>query len=369
VSFRIELATAGDDADLCTLFREVGMDDSGPYRLGFARDPSFFTGLEVEGGFAQTCVCRVAGEQEVAASFSRTTRPLMVNGAAQEIGYLGGLRIRPRHRQGTLLARGFRKLRQLHEDGRCPYYLSAILEGNQEAIAVLTSARAGLPRYHDIGRYVCSSIVTRRRRQSRTSASVERGCAANLDEIVDCLQRNGPRRQFTPCWRREDFEPGTPLTRGFAVSDFYALRRDGRVVAALGAWDQSAYKRTTVEGYSPAMRVARLLWNGLATWWGYTRLPAVGEALGICCVSFVAVDDDDPGSFRALLEAVAADRAEAGDLLCVVGLHERDPLLPVAARMSQFKYSSRLYTVCWEDGESARAQLDGRVPFLEVALL
>ena len=27
------------------------------------------------------------------------------------------------------------------------------------------------------------------------------------------------------------------------------------MVAALGAWDQSAYKRTTVEGYSPAMRV------------------------------------------------------------------------------------------------------------------
>jgi len=56
--------------------------------------------------------------------------------------------------------------------------------------------------------------------------------------------------------------------------------------------------------------------------------------------------------------------------LFMAGLHERDPLLPVLRQYRHFPYASRLYVVCWEDGEEDFGNLDDwRVPYLELGAL
>ena len=63
-----------------------------------------------------------------------------VNGEPQRVGLLSDLRLAQHARGGTLVARGFRVLRALHEADPVPYYLTAILDGNQ---------RAGMGSVHD----------------------------------------------------------------------------------------------------------------------------------------------------------------------------------------------------------------------------
>jgi hypothetical protein len=53
----------------------------------------------------------------------------------------------------------------------------------------------------------------------------------------------------------------------------------------------------------------------------------------------------------------------------MTGCHERDPLLPALRRYRHFSYFSRLYVVCWPDGENDFRKLNGRVPYVELGSL
>jgi hypothetical protein len=53
----------------------------------------------------------------------------------------------------------------------------------------------------------------------------------------------------------------------------------------------------------------------------------------------------------------------------MVGLTGADSLLRVARSFIHFPYRSGLYTISFRDGTRFREQLDGRVPYLELAAL
>jgi hypothetical protein len=52
-----------------------------------------------------------------------------------------------------------------------------------------------------------------------------------------------------------------------------------------------------------------------------------------------------------------------------VGLHERDPLVPALSGYALTPFAGRLFAVHFEDGEAAWRALDGRVPYVELAML
>jgi hypothetical protein len=91
-------------------------------------------------------------------------------------------------------------------------------------------------------------------------------------------------------------------------------------------------------------------------------------------LSHLAVDDDDPSVFAALLRfaCLPTDFALGYEktTYCVLGLSARHPLLAVVPkRMRRFTYRTNLYAVHWEDGRGAAESLDGRPCQPEVALL
>jgi len=371
MSYSFRLATEDDDGELRALCRRSTMRDDGPFSLGYGREPSFFHGLGVEGTFTQAGLYVDAESGEGVGCFTRAVRTAYVNGEPRPVGYLANARLVPEHRNGTLVARGYRELRRLHGDGRCPFYVSTILEGNAAARAMLTSGRAGLPTYHDVGRYVCHAVILGRKDGGAAVPGIEvvEGQRDMLGDIVACLDRNGRRRQFTPCWSVDDFTTENPLTRGLAVHDILVARRGTNVVGTLAMWDQRAYKQVSVERYGLAMRGVGLLWNFVMPRLGYGRLPGPGDEFATVFAALPAVDDDDPAVFRCLLAALT-DRLAEGDLLCcVVGFAEGDPLSAVAAERLHFSYTSRIYVVCWDDGEAEFAALDSRRPYVEAATL
>lgn len=349
-SVTFELASIADDRELRDLLRATPM--RGGIDLTFLREPSYFQFARAQGEMTQTLVARARGS--VVGVATRAIRPTWINGELVSGGYLGDLRLAPQFRGGTVLARGYRYLRDLHEDGAASCYSTVIVDDNETALRTLAANRAGLPRYEPLGR-ILTPMLSVRRRRPQTRAQVERGSLRRLPQIVEKLNEN--RGQFAIRYRVEDFTSGR--FPGLRPEDFWIVWRRHQIAGVLAVWDQRTFRQTVALGYRGWLRWLRP-WARVL---GNAPLPPVGQPLAHAFAAFVSTDDDQ--AFRDLLECACGDARERGLTHLIVGLHERDPRLPVLTAFPRIPFAGRLFSVSWDDPP----ELDGRVPFVEAALL
>ena len=365
--FAITLAERGDDAELRELLRDNPMN--GSMQVTFEREPDFFATCTIRGGFHQVGVGRDLESGRIVGLGTRSIAEAFVSGRPVPFGWLSDLRLAPTYRGGTLVARGYRFLRQLHGDGRAELYGTVIFHDNQTALRTIATARAGLPAYHDLGVMHCPGINVRRRKPAvAADCEIVRGRRELLPEIVDCLNRNNARKQFAPVHDVESFLHRNRW-KDFQPSDFYVARRNNKVIGVLGRWDQTAFKQTRVISYGRRLRWLVPASNAVQTLLGAPAFPEPGQYVPFFYVSFIAVDQDDVGVFRALLRQVYNDSVGSSFRYAMVGLHERDPLLAALKDYSLTPFAGRLFCVCYSDGEPAFRNLDGRVPYVEAATL
>ena len=360
--FSFRLAGPEHEAGLRRILAEEAMP--GSIRLAFTREPDFFAGLALEGPFTQAFVALEEGKP--VAMGTRAVRNLMVNGQPEAVGYLGGLRVLPSVRGHLGLSRGYALLKREHQDGRCRAYLSTILEANESAMALLTTERAGLPDYRDLGRLWSHLLLVERRR--RSVAGVRRAVAGDLDRILAFLVEHGPHRQFFPVLEANDF--GTPFLHGLRIEDFWLLERGGELRALLGAWDQRAHRQLRVQGYAPWLGALRPMINLLLRLRGLASLPASGGEVPMVQATFLRVAGEDPADLEALLAGTLAGLAGTDLMGLALVLHERDPLRPAVDRFLNIPLKSRLFGVGWEDASPWFQGLDpSRVPYIDAAFL
>jgi len=195
--FALELATAADDLELRELLRRSPIP--GQISVTFEREPSFFDSCRIRGDFFQVAVGRDRTTGKIIGLGTRSVASGFVNGQPLPLGYLADLRLEPQYRGGTLMARAYRFLRQLHEDRRTRLYTTLVFSENHAALATIASGRAGLPQYHDIGMIHSPGINIRPvKLPIDASCEIVRGSPELLTEIVECLNRNNSRRQFAP---------------------------------------------------------------------------------------------------------------------------------------------------------------------------
>lgn len=373
--YRFELADEADDAQLREVLAATPMD--GDIAVSFQREPSYFDAAVVGGDFVQTVVGRVAESGRVVGFGVRSVRDMYVNGKAMPIGYLSSLRLVPEHRNVGLIARGYRYFAELHQDGRTPLYLTTIAEGNDRAMSNLTGGRAGLPPYHDAGKYLTLVIPACRPGTVRSTADVSIRAATEKDlpAIVSFLNEHGPRRQFFPEYRESDFLKRRCTFRDLSPADILLAtepsrtQQAGRIVGTLALWNQSKFRQSVVQRYSRRLRWTKPFYNLVARIRRAPRLPAVGRPFRYCSAALGVVAEDDPAVFAALLASARERLSRVAIPHLLIGLHETDPLFPVAERYSVARYVTRLYLVCWEEGDALRLSLDGRPPYLELGTL
>ena len=109
-----------------------------------------------------------------------------------------------------------------------------------------------------------------------------------------------------------------------------------------------------------------MAWTGLI---GLPRLPAARGTVSLSIGTLPVVADNDPAVFLRTHRRFARRPANGKPDYLLLGLHKTDPLLSVAENRSAICYTTRLYLVCWQDGESLLADLDERVPYLELGSL
>jgi hypothetical protein len=261
---------------------------------------------------------------------------------------------------------------RLHQDGRTPFYVSSIIEDNRAARRLLTAGLPGLPHFVEYARLLTLAVYCRRKRRQRAlpgSLCLKRGSEALVEPILACLQRNGARRQFAPCWTRDTlFDP--EHTPDLSPSDFFVTLDRDRVVGCLAAWDQTRFKQTVVRGYAGALGRWRSLANLGARLAGLPVLPPIGTPFYHAYASHLAVDDDNPHVFAALLGALYNHLAGRGYSYFMIGLSEAHPLLPVVTgAYRHVAYPSRLYLVTWEESLGVYQPDEALLPAPEIAVL
>ncbi len=400
--FTFSLATSADDAQLRARMAEDRME--GHIAISFRREPSYFAGSRLQGERVQVITCHdtFAPDQRIVGLGARASSLMHVNGQPLSTGYLSDLRADPEYRNGTLLARGYRYLRTLHEQEPLPLYVSIIFDTNRTALQTLVGARAGLPNYTCLGKILTPALHLDWPRPAITLPGVHlrRARAADLPAVVRFLNRRLASRQFSPVYAEADFLPGGRCS-GLQVSDFFlALKQpsaapqaaqeaqntrnaedaqngppasDDSLLATLAAWDQASVRQTHIERYSPALRLLRPLYNLASQLSPLKPLPAVGSRVPYLYWSCIAVQDDDPALLRALMRHAYRSLRQGPWHYAIPGLHERDPLAQVLAEYRQIPAAGLLYRVDFANGphngpDETPFVLDQRIPAFEMAL-
>ena len=367
--YRFELATPADDAQLRGVLAATPMPGRISVRLQC--EPSFFDAARVQGNQHQVIACREVESGQIVGFGCRSIQSRYVNGKPCPVGYLSSLRLLAPHRSRGLVARGYRFLYDLHrQDRRTELYLTTIAHGNDVATKTLTSERAGLPTYRPVGTYHTLAVPARRNiRPSRSSLTFVRPATADdLFAIVEFLKREGTKRQFFPAYTSNDFFNANATFRDLDPRDLLLALENGQLVGTMARWNQSQFRQFVVDDYASPIRWLRPFVNSWLGLRGMPDLPGRGEAFRYAMAAISIVVNDSGPVFEALLEANLRRLRQSESDYLLVGMHECDPLLPIARRHKTAEYLTNLYLVSWP-GEKESIVPDDRLPYLELGAL
>ncbi len=362
--YRFQLADADDDSELRQRMAEDWMP--GKITLSFRRDPNYFAGSRVQGEQVQVIKCTDEQQNRIIGLGCRALRHVWINGESRRTGYLADLRAHPDYRNGTLLARGYRYLRQLHEADPVPLYYTMILEGNTTAQNILTSQRATLPVYQPMGRFITPAIHLDLPKPELTmpGITIRRATPEQLPAILTFIQTQYARKQLAPAWKADDLESAKYV--GLKANDIYVAMRGEKLIGTLAAWDQSGFRQTCVERYSLMLKLLRPLYNTVANFTPLKPLPKEGETVPYFYLSCIAIENDNPDVFRLLLRQLYREKRTGPWHYFIGGLHERDPLLTVLLEYRHIAAAGKLYIVHYPEDTPHYTQLDNRVPYVEI---
>lgn len=364
----IESATAADDGALRALLGSTYM--KGPLRLSFRREPAFFLGANLGNLATDVIVARDMSTRALVSTGTRAVRRAFIDGVESPLGYLSGLRLRDDARGSGLLARGYRYLKQLHDAGGVPYYVTTILDGNEEARRILTSGRAGLPSYVPYGKLRTYMLPLYGFRKRFRSGAVSRGATPErLLRAIACLNRYNAELQFAPVYRIEDFDGTSGMLRGLSADDLYLRLQGPEVAGTMAVWRQNGFKQSVVVGYSRCLAAARPVLTLAAKLGLAPRLPRPGHSLPCLYAALIGCRRSDAAVFQELLDAVLADWTNTGYAYLLLGLCDGHPFCPIVERRSAMSIASGIYLVYWPDSKPHPLPSTNRIPHLEVATL
>ncbi len=363
--FQFKLAQQQDDQALRDCLANNHMGEG--IRVSFRREPSYFNACQVQADQAQVIKCIDTSNDRIIGFGSRFTLEAHVNGTTQHLGYLADLRCEPEFRKGTLLARGYRYLRELHEQQQLPCYFTMILSHNQLALKQLTGQRAGLPKYQHMGTILSPAIHLDFAQPAISMPGLHFSSAKpdQLPAVFEFINQQLASKQFSPHYQVDDL--GTDRLRGLSTDDIFLAWRDNRIVATLAAWDQSSFRQTHVEAYSTTMRFLKPFYNAAAKLSALKPLPKPGSQVPHLYFSMATAEHNDPTVFGALLRHVYRQKRAGPWHYAIIGLHQDDPLAACLTDYRRIATSGELFAVQYPDTE---LQLDSpaqRIPYIELA--
>lgn len=341
----VRLGRQSDDAGLGQMMSRIVMP--GSTSISYSYVGSFFSALEAEGYDQRTLVGERSGT--IVAAGSVTKRKVFLQGKPVEVGYLASLRIAPDARGSSLLARGYRLLGELQQtELQLPFYLTSIMRNNDAALRLLTSGRVGLPNYRLVGGYKTAVIPIFRNYPRLKDVSLLGGEETGIDHIFHCLEQYGSAKDCFTVFDRQELSQGDGMMKGIKLEDFIVAFKGSEPVGVVALWDQSSFRKMVVRDYSGGMRLASILDQFIGKFTGSPLLPEKEKPFAPRYLSCVAVKDNDPEVFDALLAETVTQMRVRKEKLLIAGFFEVDRLCTVLNAFFHIPFYSNIYAVDWD---------------------
>jgi hypothetical protein len=361
-----DLAKPSDDGPLRQLLRSVHMD--GIIRVSFRRESNYFAAHSCEGEFVQVMTARDRETGQIVGMGSRSVRERFLSGVPINIGYLSGLRIHPNYRGGTMLARGYRFLRELDRDERADFYITTIAVGNRPATESLLGGRGGLPFYKKIGR-LNTWIVPRRKRAFKPNGLEIRPIGpSEIGELMKFLESVSRERDLLPRYVERDFLFPSSIFAGMRQGQLQGMWVGDALVGSLGVWDQRSMKQVVVEAYDEWLRWLRPFHNIMAGLLGLVRFPQPGQCLPLVTAALPLAVGPGVDRFGDLIDWAASQVPDDRDAI-MIGLSETDPLNNAVRRRAIQKYQTDIFAVSWDLDRLKATEPSDRILYLELGAL
>ena len=359
-------ATPADNEALVEL--SVACPMEGDIGLAVDRAPDFFALNRLEGPAWQVAVVDGPDGRPVGC-IAIAERAVHVNGEARPGMYISDFKVHPAHRGGGAADALILWARDACVAAHGPGVLAflTVLAGNKAMVRRMEGPR-GLPVITRVATFRSHTIpLLGRRRLRRPLVTVAPASPADLGEMGDLWARLAPGRQFAAVHDAGSLEQWIAGAPGLTLSDHRVARRpDGSLAGYLGVWDQAAFKRLRVTGYSRRLGAVRAVFNALGPLAGATKLPAPGGPLRNLTAVHLCVPPGEPDVLRALvLDAYNASRGKGYSFLNV-GLDVTDPL---GAGLKGLLAQPTDVWVCVASLGGAPPALDGRPSYHELALV
>ena len=368
-NIEFELATPQTEGQFRQLLKDNAL--AGNINISLTREPNAFHAAAISGDVYELMLAYRREPRQLVGGGARYELDAYVNGEVQRIGYLGELRVDGGFKQRkTLLLEAYRAMRQRHEAGNTPFYITTIIADNTSTRRLLEAGLSDMPTYQPLEPMVTLTIPAgQAARISASKINVEQCSSTLIDDLADRLDTTGRDYQFHPVWSADTLLSGERC-RGVSASDFYIARDDSGIRGSICLWDQRAFKQSVVAGYSPGLATARPLINFVSPLLRQARLPAPGHQLESAFLSHLSVDPDDEATLMALIREAARHAVSRGVDYIMLGLAERNAVAKsLQRRLSIHKFVSVIYLVYWEDGREDAGKIDDRIPHPEMAIL
>lgn len=328
-------------------------------RLSFQREPSFFPAEQIGNTWSQFVLLYDDETDTVLGFGSRSGRPYWLHGEEVELGYISQLRLVPQFRNRRYLGLGYRKFKELHADGRVPFYLTTILKENVTARAVLEANRRGMPAYLPIGEL--SSFFSLAQRKKVTS-----DVDASFPPVMEvCAIYNAYAQQQCLATRYDRSALGWLSL----VSVRPVMLRGHNFVASTILTDFSAVKQIVVKGYSAAYRCITGLARLGSVPFGFVAPPKAGETLKCLYLVATSVQGDEDAGFHALMQYARGVAYREGYHGVICGVASQSRFAQPLRRMSISNTESILYAVGWDVSSIPTIGGEGDAVSVEVATL
>ena len=365
--FVVRDSVPADNGELIDLAAACAM--RGDVSMRIDRGPDFFALNRLEGDKWRVGVAEVAGR--VVGCIAASERVVFVNGARMRIGYVGDFKVHPSHRNTRIADALSHWAERICADlpPTAPLMVT-VLAGNRSMERRLSGPR-GVAAFTRVGTIRTHSIPILGRRRPDTPGTFRLDTASwsDLESMAKLWNTTAAARQFAPALTAADLADFIRRAPGLDISSYLIARSPrSELLGFLAAWDQRSFKQLTVVGYSPRMRVARVVFNALARAAGAQRLPRAGSPLNCATITNLCVPFDRPDVLRELVTATYGLVRQRGCSVLNVGLDLRDPLAEALRGMYAQPTDVNAYVMPTRGGVRSE-RLDDRPLHYEIALV
>jgi predicted N-acetyltransferase YhbS len=344
-------ARRDDNAGLVALTAATPM--GGAIAVRSDRGPDFFRLLERRGP-SRVLVAEEGGVIVGCISANRVS--VYVEGAPEDVYYLGDLKVRPDRRRSGIAAGLLKAMEADLRAAGADLVLCTAAFGNDRVRPYL-EGRAGLPRTAALGVFKVLQLVPRRRADS--NGAFEIGEEPEDPEMIELYNEHFREYQFGPV-------VGSWTLRG---ARHWVARAEGAIQAALSLVDVGDSRQNVIVRLSPLLSVLVPALRAARRVAPLPDLPRKGEPIRTLYIKALACR---PGREPALDLLVQRARHQAfleGYHFVTAGFHERDPQVDRLAIGFKFTFKSLGFVVGLRRSPGELEALTRKIPYEDYSLV